>query len=116
MGIKGFIKKLRSLLHFLTSLMSFNRIAPVYDILASIVFGNAIKKAQFWLLDHVPAGSSVLIAGGGTGWILQEIARKRLDCSIHFLDISEEMIRLAKKTQGDRSRYFLSAGRSMGPG
>ncbi|MEZ4686196.1 MAG: hypothetical protein R3B47_09055 [Bacteroidia bacterium] len=56
--------------------MSFNRLAPVYDFLASLVFGNRIRQAQRWLLDFIPEGSSILILGGGTGWILEELAEK----------------------------------------
>ena len=48
---------------------NFNYIAPFYDTLCQLVFGQRVKNAQIESLKFIPANSTILIAGGGTGWI-----------------------------------------------
>jgi tRNA (cmo5U34)-methyltransferase len=58
--------------------MSFDRIAPVYDRLARLVFGRSLERAQTVFLDRIPARARVLIVGGGTGFLLNALLTKRL--------------------------------------
>ncbi len=76
--------------------MSFNRVAPFYDLLARLIFGKAIRKAQVEYLNRISSNDKVLILGGGTGWILDEI-RKHGTPEIIYVDISEKMISRSKK-------------------
>ena len=77
---------------------NFNAIAPFYDRLCQLVFGQKVKKAQIESLAFIPPNSTILIAGGGTGWILDEIAQKfPSGLNITYIDKSSEMIRLSKK-------------------
>ena len=46
----------------------FNSIAPVYDALATLVFGRSIRNAQLCFLGDIGYRGKVLILGGGTGW------------------------------------------------
>lgn len=63
-----------------------------------MVFGRALVKSQTAFLHLIPAGSNVLIAGGGTGWILEEIGRIHPSgLHITYVEISEKMIALAMK-------------------
>ena len=75
----------------------FNGVAKWYDQLASVVFGDAIKKAQVHFLNELPQEGKLLIIGGGTGWILNEIVRIRPKLKIDFVEASSKMIDLAKK-------------------
>jgi ubiquinone/menaquinone biosynthesis C-methylase UbiE len=75
----------------------FDMLAPYYDRLARLVFGNSIKHAQQWLLRYLPPNATILIVGGGTGWILEDIAQASPSARIHYLDISQEMIRLSRE-------------------
>ncbi len=69
-----------------------------YDRLSRLIFGNALVKAQVYLLPHIPAGSRVLIAGGGTGWILEEIAKVHPGgLKITYAEISANMMSLSRK-------------------
>ena len=52
---------------------SYDSIAGVYDKLAGIFIGKALREAQIYLLQFIPANARLLIVGGGTGWILEEI-------------------------------------------
>lgn len=77
---------------------NYNFIAPYYDFISRLVFGKAIVGAQNSLLPYIPANSDVLIVGGGSGWILEELARLHTSgLNITYLDNSTGMIALAKK-------------------
>jgi len=54
--------------------------------------------AQVELFGYVAAGSRMLIVGGGTGWILEEIAdRYPAGLRITYVESSGEMMRLARR-------------------
>jgi hypothetical protein len=54
---------------------SFNNSAWFYDRLSRLVYGKAIVNTQLYLLGYIQPNSNILIVGGGTGWILDEITR-----------------------------------------
>ncbi len=76
---------------------NFNLIAPVYDMLSSMVYGNNLIEAKKAFLDQIPEHGWVLLMGGGTGNILNQIFEKKPGIHIDFVDSSAGMIRLAKK-------------------
>ena len=66
-------------------------------MLSRIVFGKNIVKAQVCLLQYVQAHSSILIVGGGTGWILEELTKQYPSgLIIDYVENSAEMIALSK--------------------
>lgn len=75
----------------------YNNIAFCYDGLSRIVFGKHIKQSQICLLSFIGPGSKILIVGGGSGWILEEISRK-YSSGLHivYVEASANMIKLAK--------------------
>jgi tRNA (cmo5U34)-methyltransferase len=91
-------------------LNAFDRIAPLYDLLARAVFGSSIKKAQFHFRDSVPDGARVLIIGGGTGDIAVELHRLKADVEIWFVDASVKMIRYTAKKIAPSPRFHLIHG------
>ena len=76
---------------------NFNLIAPVYDVLAKFVFGNRLKRAQCHFLHLIPQDSDVLILGGGTGRILDEIFKSGFRGSVTYVEASAKMIKMTKK-------------------
>lgn len=76
---------------------NFNLIAPVYDALAKLVFGNKLKRAQCHFLHLIPQDSNVLILGGGTGWLLDEIFKTGFRGSVTYVEASAKMIKMTKK-------------------
>jgi len=77
---------------------NFNKIAPYYDRICQLVFGLRVKNAQIASLKFIPANSTVLIVGGGTGWILNEINRIHPSgLNITYLEKSSKMIQLSKE-------------------
>jgi ubiquinone/menaquinone biosynthesis C-methylase UbiE len=71
---------------------NFDILAPVYDVLARLVFGNSIDKAQRCHLDQVPVDARVLILGGGTGKVLTYLLRINPSCTIVYYEASGRMI------------------------
>jgi tRNA (cmo5U34)-methyltransferase len=95
------------------SLNGFDRIAWIYDWLASVVFGASIKKSQIHFINHIPEHANVLILGGGTGWILPEILSVRPDCKIVYIEASEKMILLSKKRTTNYSHIHFIHGTEL---
>jgi len=77
---------------------NYNTVAFFYDRLCQIVFGQTIKNAQIESLPFIPPNADILIAGGGTGWILEEIAKiHSSELRITYIDSSSKMIQLSKR-------------------
>jgi ubiquinone/menaquinone biosynthesis C-methylase UbiE len=87
---------------------NYNNVATFYDQLSTIIFGKAIFSAQKFLLKAIPPGSAILIVGGGTGWILEELAKQYSSgLKITYVDCSSKMIRLSRKRNiGDNKVVF----------
>lgn len=79
----------------------FDRIAPLYDALATMVFGEAIRKAELSFLSEVRKAGRVLILGGGTGRMLSDLLTTNPLCEIWYVDSSSAMIGIAKSNVSD---------------
>ncbi len=90
---------------------NYDTIAFVYDRVARLVFGHTLIDAQQYLVEAIPPGARVLIAGGGTGWILETIAAHHpAGLHITYIDASEKMIALARKRKaGGNEVAFIAA-------
>lgn len=78
------------------SILGYNLIAPFYDDLAGLVFGQPLFDAQTFYFSEIPDGGKVLILGGGSGWILPFLFRQKPNVHVSYVDASERMIELAK--------------------
>lgn len=77
---------------------NYNRIAKVYDSISKLVYQRSIIQAQVFLLQQVSSNNNILIVGGGTGWILEELAKLRLqNICVVYVEKSAEMISISKK-------------------
>ena len=77
---------------------NYDHIAGFYDRLSRLVFGSSIVRAQVCLLPFIPAGARILIIGGGTGWILEEIAALHPQgLTIDYIESSAKMIAISQK-------------------
>ena len=66
--------------------------------MSRLFFGRTEIDAQVDLLRYMRPGSRMLIVGGGTGWILEEIAaRYPAGLKITYVESSGEMMRLARR-------------------
>lgn len=76
---------------------NFDFVAPFYDQLSDLIFGKAIRNSQTWLLPFIPENATVLLIGGGTGWLLTEIMQHSKAGKIVYLEASEKMLERSKK-------------------
>ena len=77
---------------------NYDNIARVYDLTSRLVFGKAIIQAQVCMLGYIPPNSSILIVGGGTGWILESLSELYPQgLAIDYVEVSAQMITLSKK-------------------
>ncbi|KYG83809.1 class I SAM-dependent methyltransferase [Roseivirga echinicomitans] len=76
---------------------NFNLIAPVYDGLVKVIFGSKLKQIQAQFLPLIPENAGVLIMGGGTGWIINELFNTGFKGRLTYVEASEKMIFLSKR-------------------
>ena len=77
---------------------NYNNSAWFYDRLARLVYGQALLNAQVYLLQFIGPNTKILIAGGGTGWILDEITRvHQSGLQITYIEIAAKMMALSRK-------------------
>lgn len=90
---------------------NYDAVSIYYDVLGALVFGGALMRSQAYFLSHIPAEASVLVAGGGSGKILEKIARIHSSgLSIVYVEISERMLVSARKRDaGDNRVEFVCA-------
>jgi ubiquinone/menaquinone biosynthesis C-methylase UbiE len=89
---------------------NFDNSARFYDMLSRAVYGMALVNAQVYLLQYIPANARLLIVGGGTGWILEEMAKIHPSgLNITYVEVSARMMALSKKQNaGDNKIVFIN--------
>jgi ubiquinone/menaquinone biosynthesis C-methylase UbiE len=89
---------------------NYDNSAPFYDGLSRLVFGKTLIKAQVYLLPFIPAGAKVLIVGGGTGWILEQLTKIHPSgLNITYVEISAKMTELSRKRNtGNNTVSFIN--------
>lgn len=93
----------------------FDRLAFIYDFLVKLVFGRSLRKAQTHFLKELPQKGRLLILGGGTGWILAEIGKRRPELTVVYVEASEKMISLAQKKSQELKVNFVHGNEQMIP-
>ncbi|RCH54833.1 methyltransferase type 12 [Mucilaginibacter hurinus] len=91
---------------------NYNKTAWFYDGLSTLVYGRSLINAQGYLLKYIQPYSHILIIGGGTGIILESIAKKHPgSLSITYVEVAEKMITRARKrnTGGNKINFVHSA-------
>ena len=82
---------------------NFDRVAPIYDWLAKLVFGDSLLDGQTFFLDLLDNESHLLILGGGSGMLLEELPAVK---DVDYVEKSYEMIQQAKKRRTENSISF----------
>ena len=70
----------------------YNFIAPAYDFLKRIIFGNKLENASTFYLQKKPEPKTILIVGGGTGEILKQFSANQ---TVYYVESSSKMIHKA---------------------
>ncbi len=76
---------------------SFDKTVLFYDALARLIFGKSIQKSQTEILSYIPAQTTVLLLGGGTGWLLPHLAHLNIPLRILYLELSVKMLARARQ-------------------
>ncbi|WP_040005633.1 class I SAM-dependent methyltransferase [Fibrisoma limi] len=71
---------------------NFDWVAPLYDALSFFVFGRSLQRAQTLLLGELQPGASILIVGGGTGFLLEPILTQCQPSQVLYLETSARML------------------------
>ncbi len=91
---------------------NYNNVAWFYDGLSKLVYGKALIRSQVYLLPFIPPNSGILIVGGGTGWILEQIAAIHPSgLKITYVEVAEKMMALSRKRNagGNEVTYITDA-------
>lgn len=93
-------------------LNNYDRSASFYDFLSRLVFFKAQVHAQLEQLRFIPPASKILIVGGGTGWILDELSKIHPQgLTITYVEISGKMIEKARKRNlGQNQVSYIQSG------
>lgn len=67
-----------------------------YDLLARVMIGKSVQKSQRYGLPFLKDSRKVLILGGGTGWILPDLAKINPTLQIDYIEVSPKMIHRAQ--------------------
>lgn len=90
--------------------MQFNFIAKYYSFISRVAFGKSLETAKVSLFNEIPDNARVLLIGGGTGVSLSFLGKLKPHIKIDFVDVSDEMIKLAKiKPYTDRVNFFCTS-------
>lgn len=89
---------------------NYNNSAWFYDRLSRLVYGRALINAQVYLLQFIPTDTSVLIVGGGTGWILEELTRLHSSgLQITYVEVAADMMaRSRRRNTGQNNVTFIN--------
>jgi ubiquinone/menaquinone biosynthesis C-methylase UbiE len=87
---------------------NYNNSAWFYDELSRLVYGRALINAQVYLLQFIPAKANVLIVGGGTGGILDELSRVHPSgLKITYVEVASKMMARSKKRNTGSNRVVF---------
>lgn len=92
----------------------FDRLAPYYGSMETILAGKKLARCRNALWPHIPAPGNVLLAGEGHGKFLMEIVRRHPGARVTYLDASPGMQAaaksrlLAEKLSGDRVTFVTA--------
>lgn len=85
--------------------LSYNEIAKIYDTL----YGEEQRQKYKTILNYLTITGVILDAGCGTGEFLKNVSKKNIEFSI-CLDISIEMLKIAKKKLGKKQLSDIVVG------
>lgn len=78
--------------------LQYDNIALWYDSLSKLIFLGSQQRIQRKLITSLKDGDRMLIIGGGSGWILEDINRLyRQNIEITYIEQSGKMLEMTKK-------------------
>jgi ubiquinone/menaquinone biosynthesis C-methylase UbiE len=87
--------------------VSFDRVAPHYRWLETLVFGRQLQAARMAFVKEIEAPRRVLVLGEGDGRFLAEFVRLHPRSVVDCVEASERMIELAQRRVGEANVRFI---------
>ncbi|MGH7938770.1 MAG: class I SAM-dependent methyltransferase, partial [Chthoniobacterales bacterium] len=82
--------------------MNFDRVAPYYRRLETVVFGGRLQIARAAFVRQLPPSRRALIAGEGDGRFLEQLRAAQRELPVECIDASAKMLELARARVGNR--------------
>ena len=94
--------------------MNTDRLASCYRWIEYAAFGRGLERARSAFLGRLAGARRVLVLGEGDGRALKEMLAIAPGCQFDVIEMSAQMIALARKRTGDseRVRFFCRDVRS----
>lgn len=89
--------------------MSFDRVAPHYRRLETLIFGRQLQMARCAFVRQSARPRRALVVGEGNGRFLEQLRRAQPDLQVDCLDASVRMLELARARVGDPCVQFVQA-------
>jgi ubiquinone/menaquinone biosynthesis C-methylase UbiE len=89
--------------------VNFDRVAPSYRWLETIVFGNQLQQARAAFVREIGRPRHVLIVGEGNGRFLAELLRVHPGVQVDCIESSARMIEMARRAVGGMEVRFIQA-------
>jgi len=91
------------------------RLAPFYRWIEYCAFGRELERRRFAFLDRVARSKYILILGEGDGRVLSKLLTLAPHAHFDVVEISPEMIELARRRTGDsvRIRFICQDARTV---
>ena len=90
--------------------MKIGGLAPWYRWVEYAAFGRALERRRFAFLDRLATARTVLILGEGDGRVLERLLNIAPEARFDVIDISPEMIALARLRTGNPNRVRFVCG------
>jgi ubiquinone/menaquinone biosynthesis C-methylase UbiE len=89
--------------------VNFDRVAPHYRWLETLVFGDQLQRARTAFLRQIRPPRHVLVVGEGNGRFLAEFVKAHPDAAVDCVEASARMIALARERLGKAAVRFQCA-------
>lgn len=89
--------------------MSFDRIAPFYRRMETLVFGDQLQAARSAFVRQLATPRRALVVGDGDGRFLEALRCAQPELQIECLDASARMLELARARVGESYVQYLHA-------
>ena len=84
--------------------MEFNKIAPYYSFLESLLFGGALQASRTSFIHHLVDSENILLIGEGRGRLLKELLTLNPKAEVQVIEQSTRMI---EKMKWDLKQFDL---------